>query len=256
MFLFEPISQLMSKQTGIGTHFVNYVLENFKIYYMRLISIVIFLFSLLVQQLLRRKLAHFARIPLKSGLTGGQIATKMLHDHGIYDVKILSAQGQLTDHYNPLSKTVNLSEEIYHGSNAGAAAVAAHECGHAVQHAKGYAFLQMRSAMVPLLSFTSRYMMWIIMIGILMMRTTLLPLEIGIGLFALTTIFSFITLPVEFDASRRALAWIDRQGVVSSQEHTQAKEALWWAAMTYVLAAVGSLAELLHLISILNRRRD
>jgi len=223
---------------------------------MQLISIAIFLFSLLIQQLLRRKLAHFASIPLKSGLTGAQIATKMLHDYGINEVKLISTNGKLTDHYNPLSKTVNLSEEIYHGSNAGAAAVAAHECGHAVQHAKGYAFLQMRSAMVPFLSFTSRYMMWIIMIGILMMKTTLLPLEIGIGLFALMTIFSFITLPVEFDASRRALAWIDRQGVVSSQEHAQAKEALWWAAMTYVLAALGSLAELLHLISILNRRRD
>jgi uncharacterized protein len=225
---------------------------------MVLISIIILLFSLFVQQLLRSKLAHFASIPLKSGLTGAQIATKMLHDYGINEVKIISTHGQLTDHYNPLNKTVNLSTEIYHGSNAGAAAVAAHECGHAVQHAKGYAFLQMRSAMVPFLSFTSRYMMLIIMIGILMIHTTLLPLEIGIGLFALTTVFSFITLPVEFDASRRALAWIDRQGVVSSQEHAQAKEALSWAAMTYVLAALGSLAELLRLIFILlhHRRRE
>lgn len=223
---------------------------------MQLISIAIFLFSLLIQQVLRRKLAHFASLPLKSGLTGAQVATKMLHDYGINDVKIISTHGHLTDHYNPLNKTVSLSEGIYHGSNAGAAAVAAHECGHAVQHAQGYAFLKMRSAMVPFLSFTSRYMMWIVMIGILMMKTTLLPLKIGIGLFGLTTIFSFVTLPVEFDASKRALAWIDRQGVVSSQEHAQAKEALWWAAMTYILAALGSLAELLHLLSILNRRKD
>jgi Zn-dependent membrane protease YugP len=223
---------------------------------MQLISILIFLFSLLVQQLLRRKLAHFASIPLKSGLTGSQIAAKMLQDAGLHNVKVISTSGQLTDHYNPLSKTVNLSEAIYSGSNAGAAAVAAHECGHAVQHAKGYAFLQLRSAMVPFLSFSSRYMMWIILVGIFMIKTTLVPLEIGIGLFALTTLFSLITLPVEFDASRRALAWIDRRGIVSSQEHTQAKEALWWAAMTYILAALGSLAELLHLLSILNRKRD
>jgi Zn-dependent membrane protease YugP len=226
---------------------------------MQLISIVIFLFSLLVQQLLRRKLAHFASIPLKSGLTGAEIAAKMLRDYGIYDVKVIITQGHLTDHYNPLDKTVSLSAGVYHGSHAGAAAVAAHECGHAVQHAKGYAFLQMRSAMVPFLSFTSRYMMLMIMIGILMIKTTLLPLEIGIGLFALTTLFSLITLPVEFDASRRALAWIDRQGIVSSQEHSQAKEALRWAAMTYVLAALGSLAELWRLVTILlshNRRRE
>lgn len=223
---------------------------------MRIISIAIFLLSLLVQQILKRKFARHASTPLRSRLTGAEIATKMLEYYGIKDVKIVCTQGHLTDHYNPINKTVSLSEAVFYASNAGAAAVAAHECGHAVQHAKGYAFLKVRSAMVPVLSFTSRYMMWIILIGIFLARTTLLPLEIGIGLFAVTTLFSFITLPVEFDASKRALAWINQQGVVSSQEYATAKNALWWAAMTYVLAALGSLAELLHLLSILNRRRD
>ncbi|OJW72188.1 MAG: hypothetical protein BGO68_05120 [Candidatus Amoebophilus sp. 36-38] len=223
---------------------------------MKLISIGIFLVSLLVHYILKFKLNRYANTQLRSGLTGAQVAAKMLHDYGIEDVKITATQGHLTDHYNPLNKTVNLSESVFNGSNAGAVAVAAHECGHAVQHAKGYAFLKVRSAMAPLFSFTSRYMMWIILIGILLVRTTLIPLTIGIGLFSITTLFAFITLPVEFDASRRALAWINQQGVVSSQEYAIAKDALWWAAMTYVLAALGSLAELLHLMSMLNRRRD
>jgi len=195
-------------------------------------------------------------MPLRSKLTGAEIAANMLKYYGVNGVNITCTQGHLTDHYNPINKTVNLSEEVFYGSSAGAAAVAAHESGHAVQHAKGYAFLKFRSAMVPVLSVTSRYMMWIILIGIFLARTTLLPLEIGIALFALTTLFSFITLPVEFDASKRALVWINQQGVVSSQEYATAKSALWWAAMTYVLAALGSLAELLHLLSVLNKRRD
>ena len=223
---------------------------------MRLISIAIFLMSLVVQQILKRRLAKYANTPLRSGLTGSEIAARMLKSYDIHNVIVTCTPGDLTDHYNPVTKTVNLSSDVFYKSNAGAAAVAAHECGHAVQHAKGYAFLKLRSVMVPLLSFTSRYLMWIILIGIMLVRTTLLPLEIGIGLFSVTTLFSFITLPVEFDASRRALAWIDQQGVVSSQEYTVAKSALRWAAMTYVLAALGSLAELLHLLSILNRRRD
>lgn len=219
-------------------------------------SIVICILSLLVQNLLRHKMKRFAAIPLKSGLTGAQVATKMLQYHGIHDVLVTHTPGKLTDHYNPLNKSVNLSEEVYHGSNTAAAAVAAHECGHAVQHARGYVFLQMRSAMVPILSFSSRYMIFFILIGMFMMRTTLLPLEIGIGLFAMTTLFSFITLPVEFDASSRALAWIERNGIVSNYEYPEAQSALWWAAMTYVLAALGSLAELLRLLTMLNRRRD
>ncbi|MHB9147364.1 MAG: zinc metallopeptidase [Candidatus Amoebophilus sp.] len=223
---------------------------------MRIVSIVIFLLSLLVHQILKWRLARYASMQLRSGLTGAEIAAKMLQYYGIRDVTISCTQGHLTDHYNPVNKTVNLSETVFYASNAVSAAVAAHECGHAVQHAKGYAFLKVRSAMVPFLSFTSRYMMWIILIGIFLARTTLLPLEFGIGLFAVTTLFTFITLPVEFDASRRALAWINQQNIVSSQEYVAAKNALWWAAMTYVMAALGSLAELLHLLSILNRRRD
>lgn len=220
------------------------------------VSIGICILSFLVQNLLHRKMERFASIPLKSGLTGAEIAKKMLQQHGIYDVTVTHTPGKLTDHYNPLKKSVNLSEDVYHGCHTAAAAVAAHECGHAVQHAHGYAFLQMRSAMVPIVSFTSRYMIFIIMLGVSMMHTTLVPLELGVGLFALTTLFSFITLPVEFDASSRALAWIDRQGVVTHGEYREAKSALWWAAMTYVLAALGSLAELLRLLSLLNRRRD
>jgi Zn-dependent membrane protease YugP len=223
---------------------------------MKLVSIIVFLLSLLVQQILRRRMATYARVTLKSGLTGAEIARKMLSYHGLQDMKIICSSGELTDHYNPLTKTVNLSEAVYYGSNAGSAAVAAHECGHAVQHAEGYAFLRLRTAMVPLASFTARYLTWIILVGFLMINSSLLPLKVGIGLFACTTIFSFITLPVEFDASRRALAWIDRQGIIGSREYTFSKEALWWAAMTYVLAALGSFAELLHLIGILNRRRD
>ncbi len=219
-------------------------------------SIAICLLSFLVQSLLHHKMNRFAATPLTSGLTGAQIAKKMLQHHGIHDVTITHTSGKLTDHYNPLNKSVNLSEEVYHGCHTAAAAVAAHECGHAVQHAHGYAFLQMRSALVPIVSFTSRYMIFIIMLGIFAMHTTPVPLEIGVGLFAMTTLFSFITLPVEFDASSRALAWIDRQGIVSISEYKQAKSALWWAAMTYVLAALGSLAELLRLVALLNRRRD
>lgn len=219
-------------------------------------SIAIFLLSFLVQSLLHHKMNLFSATPLKSGLTGSQIAKKMLQHNGIYDVVVTHTSGKLTDHYNPLNKSVNLSEEVYHGCHTAAAAIAAHECGHAVQHAHGYAFLQVRSALVPIVSFTSRYMIFIIMLGIFTMHTTTVPLEIGIGLFAMTTLFSFITLPVEFDASSRALAWIDRQGIVSSSEYTHAKSALWWASMTYVLAALGSLAELIRLVALLNRRRD
>jgi Zn-dependent membrane protease YugP len=179
----------------------------------------------------------------------------MLRGHGIEQVTITCTRGHLTDHYNPLTKTVNLSDQVYYGKNAAAAAIAAHECGHAVQHAQGYAFLRFRSAMVPALSATTRFMPWIIMLGIFLINTTLLPLTVGIALFALTTLFSFITLPVEFDASKRALAWMDNQGIVTSQEHQMAKNALSWAAMTYVIAAIGSLAQLLQLINLLERRR-
>jgi Zn-dependent membrane protease YugP len=221
-----------------------------------LIAIVFMLISLFVSWRLKSKFKEYSQIGLASNLSGKEIAEKMLLDNGIYDVRVVSVEGSLTDHYNPADKTVNLSPEVYHGRSAAAAAVSAHECGHAVQHATAYSMLKFRSAMVPVLSVSSQYMQWVILGGILLLNTTPIPLAIGVVLFALTTLFSFITLPVEFDASRRALAWIDRKGVVTSREHTMAKDALWWAAMTYVVAALGSLATLLYYASLLMGRRD
>lgn len=223
---------------------------------MDIIGIIFFLVSLAVNQILRNKLNNYSKTRLQANLSGAEVAARMLQEYRIENVKITCTSGHLTDHYNPLTKTVNLSTQVYDGRNAAAAAIAAHECGHAVQHDQGYAFLRLRSAMVPLLSATTRLMPWIIFLGIMLIKTTLIPLEIGIGLFALTTLFSFVTLPVEFDASRRALAWIEGKRIVTSQESQMAKDALWWAAMTYVVATLGSLAQLLHLISMLNRRRD
>ncbi|MFD2999776.1 zinc metallopeptidase [Pontibacter toksunensis] len=220
------------------------------------IGIVFMLISMWVSYRLKSKFKEYSQTPLSSGLSGREIAEMMLADNGITDVRVMSVAGRLTDHYNPADKTVNLSEYVFEARSAAAAAVAAHECGHAVQHAKAYSFLKFRSAMVPALSIASRYMQWIILIGILLLQTTPLPLAIGVTLFGLTTIFSFITLPVEFDASKRALAWIDRRGVVTAQEHGMAKDALKWAALTYVVAALGSLATLLYYVSLLMGRRD
>jgi Zn-dependent membrane protease YugP len=212
--------------------------------------------SWLVSWRLKSKFREYSQIGLASNLSGKEIAEKMLSDNGIHDVRVVSVEGTLTDHYNPADKTVNLSPEVYHGRSAAAAAVSAHECGHAIQHATAYSMLKFRSAMVPALSVASRYMQWILLAGVLLINTTPLPLAIGVALFALTTLFSFVTLPVEFDASRRALAWIDRKGVVTSQEHTMAKDALKWAALTYVVAAIGSLATLLYYASLLMGRSD
>jgi uncharacterized protein len=222
------------------------------------IGIFFLIVSLIVSWRLKSKFKEYSQIGLYSNLSGQEIATKMLRDNGIYDVQVISVEGQLTDHYNPADKTVNLSQDVFYGRSVAAAAVAAHECGHAVQHAKAYSFLQFRSAMVPFLSVASNYMQWIILAGIFMINMTKVPLAIGVALFALTTLFSFITLPVEFDASRRALAWIDSQGIVTSREHTMAKDALWWAAMTYVVAALSSLATLVYYASLLlgGGRRD
>ncbi|SFG65247.1 zinc metallopeptidase [Pontibacter chinhatensis] len=221
-----------------------------------IIMIAMMLASWLVSWRLKSKFQQYSQIPLSSGLTGREVAEMMLRDNGITDVRVISVAGKLTDHYNPADKTVNLSEYVYEARSAAAAAVAAHECGHAVQHATAYNFLKFRSAMVPALSIASRYMQWILLIGILMLQSTPIPLAIGVALFALTTLFSFVTLPVEFDASRRALAWIDRRGIVTTQEHGMAKDALKWAAMTYVVAALGSLATLLYYASLLMGRRD
>ena len=215
------------------------------------------LLSWLVGQRLRSKFKKYSQISLASGISGAEAAAKMLRDNDINDVRIVSVAGRLTDHYNPADKTVNLSQEVYHGRSAASVAVATHEVGHAVQHAKAYGMLKFRSAMVPVLSVSSQYLSWIILIGIFMMNTTPLPLMLGIGLFAITTLFAFVTLPVEFDASRRALAWMGTTGMVDKRELGMARDALKWAAMTYVVAALASLAQLLYLIMImLGGRRD
>ena len=222
---------------------------------MYLLLILLTLASWLIQWRLRSKFKTYSQVGLSSGLSGAEIAAKMLADHGIYDVRIISTEGQLTDHYNPTDKTVNLSEGVYAERSAAAAAIAAHECGHAVQHSTSYAMLQFRSALVPTLSAVSKWVPMLILAGFFLINRTPLPLLLGIGLFSLTTLFSFITLPVEFDASRRALAWMDQRGVVTAQEHGMAKDALWWAAMTYVVAALASRASLLYYVSIFMRRR-
>lgn len=216
------------------------------------------LFALLgwgVSAQLKSKFKKYSKIPLDSGMTGKDVAQKMLHDNGIFDVQVISTSGMLTDHYNPANKTVNLSEGVFHSNSVAAAAVAAHECGHAVQHAKAYKPLTMRSALVPAVSFASQWVMWVILAGIFMVNVFPALLWIGIGLFAVTTIFSFITLPVEIDASRRALAWLNTTGIVLDNNKAYAKDALTWAAYTYVVAALSSLATLIYYILIaLNRR--
>jgi uncharacterized protein len=214
------------------------------------------LVSVIVSSVLKSKFAKYSKEPLRSGLSGREVAEKMLLDNGITNVKVISTPGRLTDHYNPLDRTVNLSSDVYRGRNIAAAAVAAHECGHAVQHAKAYSFLKMRSSLVPIVSVTSRYMQWILLIGILTVESVPGILLGGIILFATTTLFSFITLPVEFNATKRALVWLDSTGLTSGKEHTYAKDALRWAATTYVVAALGSLATLLYYIWIFMGRRN
>lgn len=216
---------------------------------------VFMLLSWLVAQQLRARFRKYSKIPIASGYTGREVAERMLQDNGIYDVKVISTQGQLTDHYNPANKTVNLSEGVYDGRNVAAAAIAAHECGHAVQHARAYSFLQMRSAMVPVVSIASRWVQWILLAGILLVQTFPALLLVGIILFAMTTLFSFITLPVEIDASKRALVWLNTSGITNVQNHDKAQSALRWAAYTYVIAALGSLATLLYYIMIFMGRR-
>lgn len=215
---------------------------------------VFMLLSVLVSAQLKSKFRKYSSIPV--GFTGKQIAEKMLQENGIYDVKVISTPGQLTDHYNPLTKTVNLSEGVYASNHVAAAAVAAHECGHAVQHATAYRFLQFRSALVPVVSFTSKWVQWVLLAGILLLNIFPQLLLIGIIGFALMTLFSFITLPVEIDASKRALAWLNSSGITSYGTHEKAENALRWAAYTYVIAALGSLATLLYYIMIFMGRRE
>jgi Zn-dependent membrane protease YugP len=217
---------------------------------------VFMLISWLISYRLKSKFKQYSKVPVNNGLTGSEVAEKMLHDNGIFDVKVVSTPGMLTDHYNPATKTVNLSEPVYSNSSVAAAAVAAHECGHAVQHAKAYAFLQMRSALVPVVSIASRWVQWVLLAGVLLVQTFPGVLLAGIILFALTTLFSFITLPVEIDATKRALVWLNSSGVTNVQNHDKAEDALRWASYTYVVAALGSLATLLYYIMIFMGRRD
>ena len=215
-----------------------------------IISLVFVGISALVSWRLRSKFKQYSEVPTSSGLTGREIAEKMLRDNGITDVKVLSAEGFLSDHYNPSNKTVNLSPDVYNSASVAAAAVAAHECGHAVQHATGYTWLQFRSKMVPAVQVSSYLVQIVLIAGILMIQIWPNLLLLGIGLFAVTTVFSVVTLPVEFDASKRALAWLDGAGITYKKEHDQAKDALWWAAMTYVVAAVSSVVILLKYLMI------
>jgi Zn-dependent membrane protease YugP len=211
--------------------------------------------SWIVSMTLKSKFSKYSKIPLDSGMSGREVAEKMLRDNNITDVKIGSVEGQLTDHYNPADKTINLSQEVYNGRSISSAAVAAHETGHAVQHAKAYAWLGLRSNLVPAVSFASKWVQWILLAGIIFIKAFPALLLVGIILFAMTTLFSFVTLPVEIDASRRALAWLSNAGITSYQNQEKAKDALKWAAYTYVIAALGSLATLLYYIMIFTGSR-
>jgi Zn-dependent membrane protease YugP len=223
---------------------------------MLLYIIVPLILSFYVSWRFKSKVKEYSQVGLANHLTGAEIAQMMLKDNGIFDVEVLSTDGELTDHYNPEKKTVNLSNDVFHGRSVIAAAVSAHECGHAVQHAKSYAWLQFRSSVVPIVSVASRYVQWILLGGILLINTFPALLLIGIILFAATTVFTVITLPVEFDASKRALAWLDSKGIVRPEEYPMTKDALKWAASTYVVAAIASIATLLYYLQIYMGRRD
>ena len=218
------------------------------------ITIVIMVASLIIQQTLNSKFNKYSKVPTSNGMTGAEVAQKMLYDNGIYDVKVVPTRGMLTDHYNPATKTVNLSEGVYASRSVAAAAGAAHECGHAVQHATGYAALQMRSALVPVVNIASSLVSWVLLAGILMIERFPMLIWVGIALFATTTLFSFITLPVEVNASARAVSWLSNTGVTDYQTRPMAIDALKWAAYTYVIAALGSLATLLYYIGIARGR--
>ena len=209
---------------------------------------VVMLVSWLVSNRLQSKFDYYSKVHLRNGMSGAEIAEKMLADHGIHDVRVISTPGRLTDHYNPADKTVNLSEAVYNQRNAAAAAVAAHECGHAVQHAQAYSWLTMRSKMVPAVQISSMLVQWVLIAGILLINKFPSLLLVGIVLFAVTTLFSIITLPVEYDASNRALAWLKNKNMVSQQEYAGAEDSLKWAARTYLVAAIGSIATLLYYV--------
>ena len=217
------------------------------------IMILVMVVSLLVQQMHQSRFNKYSQVGLPNGMSGAEVAQKMLRDHGIYDVKVVPTNGMLTDHFNPQTKTVALSEAVYASRSVAAAAVAAHECGHAVQHAMGYAPLRMRSALVPVVNFASNIVQWVLLAGVLFINTFPGLLWFGIILFATTTLFSFITLPVEINASSRAISWLSSTGITDSRTQPMAVDALKWAAYTYVVAALGSLATLLYYIGLARR---
>lgn len=221
-----------------------------------IVSLIFLGISMLVSGILKRKFSAYSRSPLSANLTGKQIAEKMLREYGIYDVKVISSNGFLSDHYNPMNKTVNLSPEVYNSSSIASAAVAAHECGHAVQHATAYQWLMLRSRLVPVVQFGSGIVQWILLAGVILINQFPALLLGGIILFGLTTLFALITLPVEFDASKRALAWLNRTRITNEYEYPKAKDALKWAAMTYVVAAVAAVATLVQYILIFLGSRD
>jgi Zn-dependent membrane protease YugP len=221
-----------------------------------IVSLIFLGISMLVSMVLKSKFQSYAKIPLANGLTGREVAEKMLRENGIYDVKVTSVNGFLSDHYNPANKTVNLSPEVYNGKSIASAAVAAHECGHAVQHATAYNWLMMRSRLVPVVQLSSGIVQWILLFGVIMVNRFPQLLLAGIILFALTALFTLITLPVEFDASRRALAWLDTTNVMNQQEYPKAKDALKWAATTYVVAALATVVTLVQYILIYANGRN
>lgn len=210
--------------------------------------------SFLVQNMLQRRFEKYSKVPLTNGMTGAEVARKMMNDNGIYDVKVECVPGMLTDHYNPATKTVNLSEAVYSGRSVAAAAVAAHECGHVVQHAVGYAPLKMRTALVPIVTFSNNIVMWILLFGVMMVNVFPALLWLGIILFAATTLFSFVTLPVEINASSRAVNWLESAGITNYETKPMAIDALKWAAYTYVIAALSSFATLFYYISVARNR--
>ena len=220
-----------------------------------LLLILVGVVGFIVQTRLQSVFAKYSKVPFANGMTGAEVAEKMLRDHGITDVRVIHTPGKLTDHFNPMDKTVNLSDAVYASNSVAAAAVAAHECGHAVQHAVGYAPLRMRSALVPVTSFSSQYSTWVILGGVALAATTnnMIVFWIGIAMVAVSALFSLVTLPVEYDASRRALAWLDEQNILTDQQHAQAQEALSWAARTYLVAALSAIAVLIYYLGFARR---
>ena len=217
-----------------------------------IIMIAVMVLSMVIQGVLKSRFNKYSEVPLS--MTGAEVASRMLQAHGIRDVQIVSIEGKLTDHYDPTTRTVNLSEGVYFGRSVAAAAVAAHECGHVIQHYSGYAPLKLRTALVPVVTFSNNIVSWVLLAGVLLINIVPSLLWVGIALFALTTLFSFVTLPVEINASARAVKWLDNTGIVSYETKPMAVDALRWAAYTYVIAALGSLATLLYYISMANRR--